>query len=29
MFVLGVYVARVHHQLSGRRVPFTVDRHHG
>jgi polyisoprenyl-phosphate glycosyltransferase len=25
LFIMGVYVARVHHQLSGRRVPFTVD----
>ena len=29
MFVLGIYVARIHHQLSGRRVPFTVDQRHG
>ncbi|PWJ85018.1 dolichol-phosphate mannosyltransferase/undecaprenyl-phosphate 4-deoxy-4-formamido-L-arabinose transferase [Pseudaminobacter salicylatoxidans] len=28
MFVMGVYIARIHHQLSGRRVPFTVDRYH-
>jgi glycosyltransferase involved in cell wall biosynthesis len=25
LFIMGVYVARVHHQLSGRRVPYTVD----
>lgn len=29
MFVMGVYVARIHHQLSGRRVPFTVEQRLG
>jgi polyisoprenyl-phosphate glycosyltransferase len=29
LFVIGIYVARIHHQMSGRRVPFTVDENHG
>jgi polyisoprenyl-phosphate glycosyltransferase len=29
IFMLGIYVARIHHQLTGRRVPFTVDEQHG
>jgi hypothetical protein len=29
LFVIGVYVARIHHQLSGRKVQFTVDEFHG
>lgn len=29
LVVIGIYVARIHHQLSGRKVPFTVDEFHG
>ena len=28
LFVIGIYVARIHHQLSGKKVPFTVDEFH-
>lgn len=28
LLVLGIYVARIHHQLSGRRVPYTVEHEH-
>lgn len=29
LFVIGIYVARIHHQLAGRKVPFTVDEFYG
>lgn len=29
LFVVGMYVARIHHQISGKKVPFIVDEHHG
>lgn len=29
LFVIGVYIARIHHQISGRRVPFAVEEFRG